>query len=215
MNNKKYVWVSLLMLVFSSHLMAKSVNNNAILFDAMSPYEDLTEYALEQDKGAIESALHSLNDLFSELKNVLPPKTLQLLEDAAHKMVISNTNNDFAEIALVAVDSYKFISDQLDASELETPKEVVILDYVGFKIHALLKQQNISWELIAITVKEGVTQWELIKTKVSDKALYDAMDTAIDGLKIASQSQNIPMLKFAAQVDLDLVDLLEGFFEKD
>lgn len=215
MKNKKYVWVSLLVLVFSSHLMAESVNNNAILFDAMSPYEDLTEYALEQDKGAIESALHSLNDLFSELQNILPPKRLQLLEDAAHKMTISNKNNDFAQIALVAVDSYKFISEQLDASELEIPKEVVILDYVGFKVHALLKQQNISWDLIAITVKEGVTQWELIKTKVSDKALYDAMNTAIDGLKIASQTQNIPMLKFAAQVDLDLVDLLEGFFEKD
>lgn len=115
---------------------------------------------------------------------------------------------------MYAVDSYKAISEELDTSTLKIPKEVVILDYIGFKLLALLKQQNVDWNLIKITSNEGVSQWENIKIQTSDKPLRNVMDTAIQGIQVAVNSKNMDMLRFAAQVDLDLVDLLEGYFEK-
>jgi len=192
---------------------AGKADANIILFDAMSPYEDLTEYALVQDKAEVEKTIVSLDELVKKIKGVLTKKAILNLNDNIEKIKIASKNDDFPQIALLAVDSYKTISEELDASMLEVPKEVVILDYVGFKVHALLKQQNVDWDLIAKTVNEGVSQWENIRGKVSDKGLYDVMNTAIAGLKDATKSKNIDMLRFAAQVDLDLVDLLEGFFQ--
>jgi hypothetical protein len=198
--------------ILSSSSMAQT--NNTILFDAMSHYEDLTEYALDQDKKGIEQTIKSLDELVGKLKNVLSKKAIQNLSENIEKMKIAKDNADFPKIALYAVDSYKAISEELDTSTLKIPKEVVILDYVGFKLLALLKQQNVDWSLAKITSNEGVSQWENIKAQISDKPLRDVVNTAIQGMQVAVNSKNMDMLRFAAQVDLDLVDLLEGYFEK-
>ena len=41
----------------------------------------------------------------------------------------------------------------------------------------------------------------------------DAFDSTIRGLHEAEKLESVPMLNFAAQIDLDLVDLLERYFE--
>lgn len=200
------------LLIFNWNIMA--FDKNTVLFDAMSPYEDLTEYALDQNMSKVANSISSLDGLIAKLKAVLSNKSIHVLEINVTKMQTAEKKSDYSEIALLAVDSYKILADELDQTTLKVPKQVVILDYVGFRIHALLRQDEIDWHLISETVDEGKSQWEQVKRKVTNKGLYDSLNTTITGLEIASTSKNIDMLKFAAQVDLDLVDLLEGFFEK-
>ena len=213
---KQRIKLMLGMLVFivgTVSVMAGNSKSNAVIFNAMSPYEDLTEYALAEKNQKITESLASLKGLLDNLNVVLSKKTIKILINKHEKMKLAEKNADFPKIALLAVDSYKVISEELDESQLEVPKQVVILDYVGFRIHALLKQKKINWDLIANTVDVGITQWKSIKGKVTNRKLKDSMNTTIYGLKKASDSKNIDMLSFAAQIDLDLVDLLEGFFE--
>ena len=210
--NRYFLSGLFVVMILSSSAMAQT--NNTILFDAMSPYEDLTEYALDQNKEGIDQTIKSLDGLVDKLKNKLSKKAIQNLSENIEKIKIAKDNFDFPKIALYAVDSYRAISEELDTSTLKIPKEVVILDYIGFKLLALLKQQNVDWNLIKITSNEGVSQWENIKIQTSDKPLRNVMDTAIQGIQVAVNSKNMDMLRFAAQVDLDLVDLLEGYFEK-
>jgi len=200
------------LLIFNWNIMA--FDKNTVLFDAMSPYEDLTEYALDQNMSKVANSISSLDGLIAKLKAVLSNKSIHVLEINVTKMQTAEKKDAYSEIALLAVDSYKILADELDQTTLKVPKQVVILDYVGFRIHALLRQNEIDWHLISETVDEGKSQWEQVKRKVTNKGLYDSLNTTITGLEIASTSKNIDMLKFAAQVDLDLVDLLEGFFEK-
>jgi hypothetical protein len=200
------------LLIFNWNVMA--YEKNTVLFDAMSPYEDLTEYALDQNMSKVANSISSLDGLIAKLKAVLSNKSIHSLEINVTKMQAAEKKAAYSEIALLAVDSYKILADELDQTTLKVPKQVVILDYVGFRIHALLRQNEIDWHLISETVDEGKNQWEQVKRKVTNKGLYDSLNTTITGLEIASTSKNIGMLKFAAQVDLDLVDLLEGFFEK-
>ena len=200
------------LLIFKWNIMA--FDKNTVLFDAMSPYEDLTEYALDQNMSKVANSISSLDGLIAKLNAVLSNKSIHVLEINVTKMQTAEKKSDYSEIALLAVDSYKILADELDQTTLKVPKQVVILDYVGFRIHALLRQDEIDWHLISETVDEGKSQWEQVKRKVTNKGLYDSLNTTITGLEIASTSKNIDMLKFAAQVDLDLVDLLEGFFEK-
>jgi hypothetical protein len=200
------------LLIFNWNIMA--FDKNTVLFDAMSPYEDLTEYALDQNMSKVANSISSLDGLIAKLKAVLSNKSIHVLEINVTKMQTAEKKAAYSEIALLAVDSYKILADELDQTTLKVPKQVVILDYVGFRIHALLRQNEIDWHLISETVDEGKSQWEQVKRKVTNKGLYDSLNTTITGLEIASTSKNIDMLKFAAQVDLDLVDLLEGLFEK-
>lgn len=200
------------LLLFSSNVMA--AEKNAVIFDAMSPYENLTEYALDKNNSKVADSILSLDGLIAKLKDSLPNESMQNLDINIKKMQAAEKEKDYSEIALLAVDSYKILADKLDQTTLTVPKQVVMLDYVGFKIHALLGKNEIDWPLILETVDEGKKQWEQVKVKVTHRGLYDSVDTTITGLERAAASKNIDMLKFAAQVDLDLVDLLEGFFEK-
>jgi hypothetical protein len=200
------------LLLFNSNVMANERND--VIFDAMSPYEDLTEYALNKETLQVANSISSLDGLIAKLKDVVSNQTMQNLEIIVKKLQAAEKQKNYSEIALLAVDSYKILADELDQTTLKVPKQVVMLDYVGFKIHALLRKDKINWHLIAEMVDEGKKQWEQVKAKVTSKGLYDSVNTTIRGLERAATSKNIDMLYFAAQVDLDLVDLLEGFFEK-
>ena len=93
------------------------------------------------------------------------------------------------------------------------PKEVSLLDYAGFKLHVLAAAPKPDWESMRKTAADAVGWWDATKAKVSAKKLRDAMKTTVGGLQQAAKTENLPMLELAAQLDLDLVDLLEAHFE--
>lgn len=203
-----------LIIAFSYTAMALQKSKNDILFDLMSPYEDLTEYALADNVAKVKQTIQSLKVSDARLKTVLSERAIKHLNSNIEKMITAEKSNDYAGIALYSVNSYKILVDELDVAELTIPVEVAILDFVGFKIHALLKQKNVDWRSIGEVANEGCNRWNEIKENVSNKALQNSMNTSIDGLQTAVKSQNIEMLNFASQVVLDLVDLLEGYFEE-
>jgi hypothetical protein len=90
------------------------------------------------------------------------------------------------------------------------PKEVSLLDYAGFKLRVLAATPRPDWQDIRRTVGEAAGWWNAINSQVSTKGLRDAFGSVMRGLDEAAKLENLPMLRFAAQIDLDLVDLLEG-----
>ncbi len=201
-----------LMLLGSSSI-AQQESRNTRLFDAISPYEDLTECALANDASRVEKTIQPLRDSAESLRSIISEQAMKILKDNIQQIAEAEKKHDFAAIALYAVNSYRTLIDQLDEDELNVPREVAVLDFIGFNIHALLKQDTMDWKLINETVLEGNSQWTAIRKNVSESGLRDSMDTAINGLQNAADRKNIEMLRFAAEVDLDLVDLLEGYFE--
>jgi hypothetical protein len=108
------------------------------------------------------------------------------------------------------VEVFRLLIDNLQAKYLKVPKEVSLLDCAGFKLRVLAATQRPNWQDIRKTVGEAAGWWNAISSKVSEKGLRDAFDSVIRGLGDAAKLENLPMLRFAAQIDLDLVDLLEG-----
>ncbi len=206
----------LFLTIFISHsAAAQHENRKEILFEAMSPYEDLTEFALADNAAGVESAIRSLIISKPRQKAVLPKHIIDHLSDNIEKMAVAQNSGDYAVIAQCAVDSYKTLVDELEAAESDIQAGVQYLDFVGFDVHALLKQKEMDWESIRTVVREGSSRWNTIKRRVRNKALKDSMDTAIGGLIAATESGNREMLAFAAQIDLDLVDLLEVSVESE
>jgi hypothetical protein len=93
------------------------------------------------------------------------------------------------------------------------PVQVSLLDYAGFKLKVLLHAKSPDWAVLRKTTEEASRHWTALESRVPDKGLRDAVNTMITGMNKAITAKNAEMAVFAAQIDLALVDLLEGYFE--
>lgn len=213
---RKQGWILLGVIVsvlMGNAALAGQDSHNKALLDAVSACEDLTEYALALNEARTVKGISSLESRVEGLDSVMSRDGYDyvLANMGAMKKALGNGN--FPEVAMLAVDTYKALATELDSGQLKTPVAVVMLDYVGFKIHTLLKQDIVDWHALEDVAAEGDNLWQGMKADVKDRALRDTVDTAIWGISAAVDSRNMDMLYLAAQVELDLVDLLEHFFE--
>ena len=185
------------------------VQANEVLLSAMSPFEDMIEFALSKNAADVSKALVVADRHASDVSSVLPPPALSefnTLMKSLHEAVIEK-NHHLA--ARNAVEVFRLLIDNLHAEGLQVPREVSLLDCAGFKLRVLAASQRPNWQDIRETVKETTRWWNAINSKVSQKGLRNAFGSVISGLDDAVTAKNLPLLGFAAQIVLDLVDLIE------
>jgi len=188
---------------------------NETLINATSPFEDLAEAALAADTAASTSALDTAVAESAAVADALPAAEADEYRRLLAELKKAASGDDRQKTALLSVDLFRLLIDNFDESVLEVPKEVSLLDYVGFRLHVLDAAAKPDWDAIAATVAEGARWWDSVDDRVDDQGLRDAIDSTMEGLRIATDGKNLPMLHYAAQMDLDLVDLLEGYFEDE
>jgi hypothetical protein len=206
----RLIAIAFLLAVAPSASASQALKANDVLLSAMSPFEDMIEFALAGKDSDISKALVAADRHATDVKKALPaPAASQFatLMEGLHKAA---TDKDHHEVARSAVEVFRLLSDNLQANDLKVPKEVSLLDYAGFKLRVLAAAQKPDWQDIRKTVGEAAGWWKAINPKVSQEGLRGAFDSVILGLHDAARLENLPMLRFAAQIDLDLVDLLEG-----
>ena len=89
--------------------------------------------------------------------------------------------------------------------------QVAQLDYVGFKVKALLSSSSVNWSQVSETVREASTWWSAIEPHTSDATLKEAMNRTMLGMKEAANQKDPKHMHFAADTELLLVDGLEVF----
>ena len=183
---------------------------NDVLLGSMSPYEDLIEYALSGKDYDVSKALITADQHSKSVTKTLPAPTAQkfnAMMEALHKAVKSKENN---MTAMYAADIFRLLAENLQNDSLDVPKEVSLLDYAGFKLRVLAASKKPDWQDIRMTIDEATGWWDVVRSKVSMNGLSNTFDTLIRGLDASAKTRNLDMLGFAAQMTLDLVDLLEG-----
>ncbi len=190
-----------------------ATSKNETLLDAMSPFEDMAEAALSKDAKGVKKSLGKAESGAAEVLKALPPSALEKHKQLLKSIQDAAKENSHDSVAVNAVEMFRLLAESLDGTKLVVPKEVSLLDYVGFRLHVLAAAKEPDWKAMKSTVAEGVLWWDAIKEKVDNKGLRDAFNSTIAGLKKAVELKHLPMLNFAAQIDLDLVDLLESHFE--
>lgn len=210
MTRLKCIAMALLLTVAPSASASQAVNENEMLLGAMSPFEDIVEFALAGADSDISKALAAADQQAAGVKTVLTASAAAqfsvLLADL-HRAVKDKAHHQAARNAVAA---FRLLVDNLQAKGLKEPKEIALLDYAGFNLLILAAAPSPRWQDIHKTASETARWWAVIKPQISQKGLRDAFDTTIRGLNDAVKQENLPMLRFAAQMDLDLVDLLEA-----
>ena len=190
-----------------------TTSRNETLLDAMSPFEDMAEAALAKNRKGVKESLAEAQSGAAEVLKALPRSEVKKYERLLKSIEDASTAKEHHSVAVNAVEMFRLLAESLDENNLDVPKEVSLLDYVGFRLHVLAAAKTTDWNAMQSTVAEGTKWWDAIKEKVDNKGLRDAFQSTISGLEQAIELKHLPMLNFAAQIDLDLVDLLESHFQ--
>lgn len=201
-------------LLIGNALTAQGASKNDILLSAASPFEDLTEYALAANAKGMKLALKAYTDQASGVSAVLDAKARKDMGALIAAIEKAQSQGDDETVALKSVEAYRILVESLDANTLTVPVQVSLLDYAGFKFEVLLHARSTDWTALKKVAEEAKQNWAAIKPRVTDKGLRDALNTAIMGMYKACTEKNTGMALFAAQIDLALIDLLEGYFEQ-
>ena len=188
--------------------------NNALLLNAASPFEDLTEYAEAGNQAGMDQAVAAYHREAGSLRALLTPHAGQRLDALTSQIEQARAAGDDHAVAVHAVEAYRVLIEALDQKTLVVPAEVSLMDYAGFKLGVQTRAAQPDWTTMQATADETRRFWSPIEPRVQDTALRDAINTTIRGMEQATRAQDLRMTAFAAQVDLDLVDLLEHYFER-
>jgi hypothetical protein len=132
--------LSFFAIVFSIAVMSnasanQAINSTEILLSAMSPFEDMIEFVLAGSDSGVSKAVAEADRLAANIKSVLPNPMAGRFD--ALMAVHHNAAVDNHKLASSAVDVV-FMIDNLQAQDLEEPKEVSLLDCAGFKLRVLV-----------------------------------------------------------------------------
>jgi hypothetical protein len=193
---------------------AEAGRKNAILEAAMSHCEDLTDYAEAGKVKDMDQAIQGLEGQRANILGVLSPEAGKRFEAGLAALRQKRASEDFPGVALEAVETYRLLATSRDRGKLKVPLEVDLLDYAGFKVKVLTKEQPLDWQSMKGVATEAAKDWQAIQGKVADKSLRSVMNTTLAGLNQAIEGQDAAMTRFAGKVVLDLVDLLEQQFKQ-
>ena len=175
-------------------------------------FENLTEASPVLDAVGFKKSLSEFETLYPEISMRLSPERKMRLDNLVTGVRNAWRNGDRRAMAIQSVEAYRLLQESIDHSGQPVPVEVPLLDYAGFKLNALLLSTRPDWRLVAKTAQEASTWWTAIRPQITDKSLRAAMDHTVDGIKHAAARKDPQLLRFAAKMDLILVDGLETFF---
>jgi hypothetical protein len=190
----------------------KEANRNAKLADAASINEDLIGFALEGKADKVAEKVAAMRKALSTLRPLLKDSTFETLGRQMTDMEQASSKNDVLGTALVAVEVYRGIENAMDAARRRSPIEVAMMDYSGFKLSILAAAQTSDWATIGATAKESDDYWSALAKNVKDRSVRNLVGAIQDGLRGAIERKDIHGVRFAAKIQLEVVDVLEQYF---
>jgi hypothetical protein len=193
---------------------SKETNRNGKLADAASINEDLIGFSLEGKADKVAETVAAMRKALPTLRPLLNVSIFETLERQLTEMEQASSKGDTLGTALVSVEAYRVLENAMDTARRPAPIEVAMLDYSGFKLSVLAAMQNTDWATIAATAKESDGSWSALDKSVKDVSIRNLVNAIQDGLRAAVERKDIHGVKFAAKIQLEVVDVLEQYFKR-
>lgn len=194
-------------------------NPNQIVFEnldqILSPFEDMTEFALNKDDDGIAKSISKVETAMSEgvfAKN-LTPESMKSLAPQIEKLKDLIKLKNYEQVAIASTDLFEYnTSNFVDTKKIANQIRIEHLDYMGFKILALLNQEKIDWKNIQQTILDVKKEWTALSPEIKDNNLKDSFEYLFEGLETAANNKDTKIGGILASMDLSLVDVLENSF---
>ena len=126
----------------------------------------------------------------------------------------ASAKEDLLSTALAAVEIFRVIENAKDDANRPEPVEVALLDYSGFKLSILLGAHAVDCATVDSTAKESDTIWMALAKNIQEISIRNLVGTIQNGLRDAVARKDINGAKFAAKMQLEVVDTLEDYFKR-
>ncbi len=200
---------------FSQTSQKSKINVYQKLDRILSPFEDMTEYALDNNSIGMTKAMNRINRSQKNqfFKQGLTEKSYAAFIQKINKLQQYVNQNDYSQVSLLSANIFKFnISHFIYADQLKRQLRIEHLDYMGYQVLALLKQGKVDWEAITKATELGYANWALLRQEIKDSNLKDTFHQLFRGLQLSVKQKNPQAAKIFASMDLSLVDVLEVSF---
>ena len=175
-------------------------------------FENLTETSPVMDAVTFKKSLSEFEALYPEISRRLSADRKMRLDILVTGVRNAWQKGDRSAMAIQSIEAYRLLQESIDHSGQPVPVEVPMLDYAGFKLKGLLLSTRPDWKQVAKTAQEASAWWTAIAPRITDQTLREGMNHAVDGINEAAARKDPKLLRFAAKLDLILVDGLETFF---
>ena len=190
-------------------LAAQTLPSCALIDKTISATEDFAEFALAGETGHAREALGVLHQTFTKIKSGLSADAVAKAQTQIDAADTAFAARDLPRAAVAAVETYRVLIVAL-RSRLPTTLDVAMLDYTGFKFHALNAVVPKNWNAIAENVSRSAENTAKAQKRLTgNTGLADLIGNIQTGLAGASAAKIPGWLDSAAQIQLDSVDLLE------
>ena len=187
-----------------------------ILDKVLSPFEDMTEYALAKNLPSMKKGyknIEALEDNGLLAQSVTDGTIKQISQDIESLEGYINKEN-YSQAALLSTKIFKTIVNNFAYSEYVVNQlHIENLDGMGFEILSLLSTDSIDYTQIQSIINEAKKDWMFLRDNVDDENKIDAFDLLFEGLLHATLQHDDKMLKILASMDLALVDVIETQFQ--
>lgn len=178
----------------------------------LSPFEDMTEFALNKNEKGILTSLSKVEKATKEsiFEKNLSVENFKLLTPKIGRLKELIKQKKYNQIALASTELFEFnISNFVDGKKIENQIRIEHLDYMGFKVLALLKQDKVNWVIVKQTISNVQKEWLALSPKVKDINLKETFNYLFKGLILSAENSDIKTCEILANMDLTLVDVLE------
>jgi len=178
----------------------------------LSPFEDLTEYALKEDFKAMKNGYKKIKSLKESGllgKSVNNDVITQISQDIASLNNYINIKN-YPEAALQSTKIFKTITNNFVYAKY-IRKQIYIenLDGMGFEVLSLLSKKSIDYIQIQSIINKSQKSWISLRESLKDENSIDSFDLLFKALYHATMKRDSEMLGILASMDLALVDIIE------
>ncbi len=153
--------------------------------DALSQASEIAEQVSENapsiDAAAFKKAMSDLGALDNRLVKTLPPDRKKALDALVTGIRSAWTTGDRSAVGVQAIEGFRMLQEAMPRGPKTIPVQVAQLDYVGFKVKALLSSSSVNWAQVSETVREASAWWAAIEPHTSDATLKDAMNLILLG----------------------------------
>jgi len=179
----------------------------------LSPFEDMTEFALNKNEKGVKKSLDKVLKYQKEsvFKEHLKPESMDLEYEKINTLQTLFEARNYQQIALASTDLFEYnISNLTDADKIPNQIKIEHLDYLGFELLALLDQDKVDWVKMEDVTVNAESVWKELNPNISDNNLVDAFNFLFEGLHLSIQNNDKKMTNILASMDLSLVDVLEN-----
>jgi hypothetical protein len=188
---------------------AAPVAANDAMEQAASACEDMIELIGDGDAKAAREKIATLKAAVAKIDTKLDKASRATLTQQIAAIESADKAGNGEAQSLAAVEAFRAIVAAPGRKADPLSVRIALHDYAGFKLAILARNPSPAWDVVAATARDTQENWTRLAPSVKSKGVTDLVTTINKGLQQSVSLKDRNGLAFAAQLTLDVVDVIE------